>query len=100
VFVTLQFGHSEFIRHRFNHSTNVLRPLTFLRADDMKIAGPESMAANLTQFVSDIRSVGGHPILLTPLSRRGFNNGSMTINNSLGPWADGKSPLLYIRCDV
>ncbi|KAJ9123110.1 hypothetical protein QFC22_001300 [Naganishia vaughanmartiniae] len=65
VFVTLQFGHN-----------------------DMKIAGPESMAANLTQFVSDIRSVGGHPILLTPLSRRGFNNDSTTINNSLGPWAD------------
>ncbi|KAJ9090916.1 hypothetical protein QFC19_009341 [Naganishia cerealis] len=65
VFVTLQFGHN-----------------------DMKIAGPESMAANLTQFVSDIRSIGGHPILLTPLSRRGFKSDNVTINNTLGPWSD------------
>ncbi|KAJ9104092.1 hypothetical protein QFC20_004669 [Naganishia adeliensis] len=63
VFVTLQFGHN-----------------------DMKIAGPESMAANLTRFVSDIRGLGAHPILLTPLSRRGFKNNTMIINDTLGPW--------------
>jgi hypothetical protein len=55
----------------------------------MKIAGPESMAANLTRFVSDIRGLGAHPILLTPLSRRGFKNNTMIINDTLGPWGSG-----------
>ncbi|GHJ86295.1 hypothetical protein NliqN6_2697 [Naganishia liquefaciens] len=65
VFVTIQFGHN-----------------------DMKIAGPESMAANMTQFVSNIRGLGAHPIILTPLSRRGFKSDNITINDTLGPWAD------------
>lgn len=61
----------------------------------MKIAGPESMAANLTRFVSDIRGLGAHPILLTPLSRRGFKNNTMIINDTLGPWGKGK-----LGCDA
>jgi hypothetical protein len=56
----------------------------------MKIAGPESMAANMTEFVSDIRGLGAHPIILTPLSRRGFKSDNVTINDTLGPWADGE----------
>ena len=64
--------------------------LTQSMPDDMKIAGPESMAVNMTQFVSDIRGLGAHPIILTPLSRRGFKSDNVTINDTLGPWADGE----------
>ncbi|KAF8071903.1 SGNH hydrolase [Lyophyllum atratum] len=62
--VTIQFGHN-----------------------DMKIAPPESMAANLTSMVQQIRAIGGEPVLVTSLTRRSFNaNG--TIADTLGPWAD------------
>ncbi|KAF7327847.1 Carbohydrate esterase family 12 protein [Mycena kentingensis (nom. inval.)] len=61
VLVTIQFGHN-----------------------DMKIAPPESMGANLT--VNQIRSLGGEPVLVTSLTRRTFDaNG--TISDALGPWA-------------
>jgi lysophospholipase L1-like esterase len=63
-FATIQFGHN-----------------------DMKIAPPESMGANLTQMVQAIRAIGGEPILVTSLTRRNFfDNG--TIDDALGPWAD------------
>jgi hypothetical protein len=53
----------------------------------MKIAGPESMAANLTSFVSTINSLGAHPILLTALSRRNYGSDGK-IQDTLQPWAD------------
>ncbi|KAI0747484.1 SGNH hydrolase [Fomes fomentarius] len=62
--VTVQFGHN-----------------------DMKIAPPESMGANLTFMVGQIRAAGGVPVLVTSLTRRNyFDNG--TVNDALGPWAD------------
>ncbi|KAJ7903496.1 SGNH hydrolase [Mycena olivaceomarginata] len=62
--VTIQFGHN-----------------------DMKIAPPESMGANLTTMVNQIRALGGEPVLVTSLTRRTFfDNG--TIQDLLGPWAD------------
>jgi len=62
--VTLQFGHN-----------------------DMKIAPPESMGANLTIMVNQIRALGAEPVLITSLTRRTFfDNG--TIEDLLGPWAD------------
>ncbi|KAH0585190.1 hypothetical protein H2248_008442 [Termitomyces sp. 'cryptogamus'] len=61
--VTLQFGHN-----------------------DQKIAPPESMAANLTSMVQQIRAAGGEPVLITSLTRRNFyTNG--TVSDTLGPWA-------------
>ncbi|KAI0687069.1 SGNH hydrolase [Earliella scabrosa] len=55
--------------------------------NDMKIAPPESMGANLTVMVHDIRAAGGVPVLVTSLTRRNFfANGS--VNDALGPWAD------------
>jgi lysophospholipase L1-like esterase len=63
--VTIQFGHN-----------------------DQKIAPPESMGANMTVMVKQIRALGGEPVLVTSLTRRNFNpNG--TIIDALGPWADG-----------
>ncbi|KAK0204899.1 SGNH hydrolase [Desarmillaria ectypa] len=63
-FATIQFGHN-----------------------DMKIADPESMGANLTIMVQEIRALGAEPILITSLTRRSFRaNG--TIADTLQPWAD------------
>jgi len=62
--VTVQFGHN-----------------------DMKIAPPESMGANLTIMVDQIRALGAEPVLVTSLTRRTFfDNG--TIQDLLAPWAD------------
>ncbi|KAG6879559.1 hypothetical protein C0992_001564 [Termitomyces sp. T32_za158] len=61
--VTIQFGHN-----------------------DQKIAPPESMAANMTSMVQQIRAAGGEPVLVTSLCRRNFSaNG--TVSDTLGPWA-------------
>ncbi|KIK63043.1 carbohydrate esterase family 12 protein [Collybiopsis luxurians FD-317 M1] len=62
--VTVQFGHN-----------------------DMKIAPPESMGANLTVMVQQIRAVGAEPVLVTSLTRRNFNADG-TIDDALGPWAN------------
>ncbi|KAF5382162.1 hypothetical protein D9615_004389 [Tricholomella constricta] len=62
--VTIQFGHN-----------------------DQKIAPPESMAANLTSMVQQIRAIGGEPVLVTSLTRRSFNADG-TVADTLGPWAD------------
>jgi len=63
VFVTLQFGHN-----------------------DMKIAPPSSMGANLTSFVYQLKAIDVTPILITSLARRTFTNGTLT--DTLQPWAD------------
>jgi hypothetical protein len=71
--VTIQFGHN-----------------------DQKIAPPESMGANLTSMVKQIRMIGGEPVLVTSLTRRTFNvNG--TVADTLGPWANGSCVLVSLR---
>ena len=53
------------------------------------------MGANLTVMVDQIRASGGVPVLVTSLTRRNFfANGS--VNDALGPWADG-APLCSLR---
>ncbi|KAJ6576472.1 SGNH hydrolase [Mycena vulgaris] len=55
--------------------------------NDMKIAPPESMGANMTVMVNQIRALGAEAVIVTSLTRRSFNaNG--TIADALGPWAD------------
>jgi hypothetical protein len=44
--------------------------------------------APLASFVSQLREIGGHPVLITALSRRSFVNGTSQIADTLGPWAD------------
>ncbi|KAG7089588.1 hypothetical protein E1B28_011255 [Marasmius oreades] len=63
-YVTLQFGHN-----------------------DQKIAPPESMGANLTVMVQEVRGLGAVPILVTSLTRRNFHSDG-SIDDILGPWAD------------
>jgi len=54
--------------------------------NDMKVATPAFMGANLTTMVEQIRAIGGEPVLVSPITRRIFNaNG--TIDDLLGPWA-------------
>jgi len=49
------------------------------------------MGANLTFMVREIRASGGEPVLVTSLTMRNFlANG--TVDDVLGPWADGKIP--------
>lgn len=56
---------------------------------DMKVAPPETMGANIAQFVDEVRAVGAEPILITSLTRRNFNADNVTLNDTLGPWANG-----------
>ncbi|KAH7104127.1 SGNH hydrolase [Auriculariales sp. MPI-PUGE-AT-0066] len=63
VYATVQFGHN-----------------------DQKIGDASAMGVNLQTMVDQIRSAGGEPILVTPLTRRTFSNG--VISDSLGPFAD------------
>lgn len=63
--VTIQFGHN-----------------------DERIAPPASMGANLTVMIKHIRAIGGEPVLVTPLARRGFRADG-TIYDSLASWAKG-----------
>jgi len=62
-------------------------------ADDQKVGPPESMAANLTRFVSEIQAIGGNPVLLTPLSRRGFGDDGK-VADALAPWGAGQSAFM------
>lgn len=62
--VTIQFGHN-----------------------DQKIAPPESMGANLTVMVQQVRALGAEPVLITSLTRRNFNADG-TVDDTLGPWAN------------
>ncbi|KAF9021445.1 SGNH hydrolase [Hymenopellis radicata] len=63
-YVTLQFGHN-----------------------DQKIAPPESMGANLTAIVQELRALGAEPVLVTSLTRRIFLDDG-TIDDLLKDWAD------------
>ncbi|GKZ30971.1 hypothetical protein AbraIFM66950_010796 [Aspergillus brasiliensis] len=58
VFVTMQFGHND------------QNP-----ANDVSLA---EYTSNLEQFARDVKSAGGTPILITPLSRRSYNNSTGT----------------------
>jgi len=67
--VTIQFGHN-----------------------DQKIATPESMGANLTAMVQQVRALGAEPVLVTSLTRRSFSSNGK-VSDTLGPWADRESVL-------
>ena len=56
---------------------------------DMKVAPPETMGTNLAKFIDEVRAVGAEPILVTSLTRRSFNSDNVTLNDPLGPWANG-----------
>ncbi|HVI98307.1 MAG TPA: rhamnogalacturonan acetylesterase [Sphingomonas sp.] len=68
-YVLIQFGHND-------------QSSAPERWTDMKTEFP----ANLTRYVAEVRAAGGIPVLLTPLSRRDFRDG--TLRNTLDTWSD------------
>lgn len=68
VYVLIQFGHND-------------QPGKPGRSTDLYTEYP----ANLARYVSEARAAGAVPVLVTPLTRRGFKNGSL--QDDLEPWA-------------
>ncbi len=68
-YVLIQFGHND-------------QPGKPERSTDLVTEFP----VNITRYVDEVRSLGGLPVLVTPLTRRTFRNG--TLRNDLVPWAD------------
>lgn len=68
-YVLVQFGHND-------------QPGKPGRSTDLATEFP----ANLKAYVDEIRAAGGKPVLVTPLTRRQFKDG--TLVDDLGPWAE------------
>ena len=69
VYVLIQFGHND-------------QPGKPGQSTDLETEFPQ----NLRQYVLEARSVGAIPVLVTPLTRRDFVDGSL--QDTLAPWAD------------
>jgi len=69
IWVLIQFGHND-------------QPGKPGRSTDLATEFP----ANLRRYVTEARQVGAKPVLLTPLTRRIFTDG--TLDNDLAPWAE------------
>lgn len=69
VWVLIQFGHND-------------QPGKPGRSTDLATEFP----ANLARYVDEARAAGAEPILVTPLTRRIFNDGKL--DNDLAPWAE------------
>jgi lysophospholipase L1-like esterase len=88
IWVLIQFGHND-------------QPGKPGRSTDLATEFP----ANLARYVDEARAVGAKPILVTPLTRRTFENGKL--NNDLEPWAatvrriaaEKRVPLLDLNAD-
>ena len=66
----IQFGHND------------QKPKPALHTDPQT-----TFAANLRRFISDVRDIGGIPVLVTPLSRRNYRNGALFEDDGLGDYA-------------
>jgi lysophospholipase L1-like esterase len=72
--------HGQYYFIQFGH--NDQKPAPALHTD------PETtFAANLYRFVSEVRGIGGIPILVTPLSRRNYRDGALIQDDGLGDYA-------------
>ncbi len=67
-YVLIQFGHND-------------QPGKPGRSTDLATEFP----ANLKRYVAEVRAAGGKPVLVTPLTRRQFQDGRLV--DDLGPWA-------------
>jgi len=68
-YVLIQFGHND-------------QPGKPGRSSDLETEFPQ----NLRRYVEEVRAAGAIPVLVTPLTRRGFRDG--ILENDLGPWAE------------
>ncbi|MEJ6007692.1 rhamnogalacturonan acetylesterase [Paucibacter sp. AS339] len=72
-------GHRNLVLIQFGHNDMPGKPG---RSTDLATEfGP-----NLAAYVEELRAVGAHPVLITPLTRRNFSQG--TLQNDLRPWAE------------
>ncbi|MDR6991903.1 lysophospholipase L1-like esterase [Luteimonas sp. 3794] len=69
VYVLVQFGHND-------------QPGKPGRSTDLTSEFPD----NLRRYVAEIRTAGAHPVLVTPLTRRQFEDGRLL--DDLAPWAE------------
>ena len=67
-YVLIQFGHND-------------QPAKPGRSTDLATEFP----ANMRRYVQDVKAAGAKPVLVTPLTRRSFQNGK--VKDDLGPWA-------------
>lgn len=74
VYVLIQFGHND-------------QPGKPGRSTDLKTEFPD----NLRRYVTEARSVGAIPVLVTPLTRRSFRNDQLL--DDLQPWADATAAI-------
>ena len=68
-YVLIQFGHND-------------QPGKPGRSTDLATEFP----ANLRRYVEEVRAADAQPVLITPLTRRSFQDGKVA--DTLGPWAD------------
>jgi lysophospholipase L1-like esterase len=68
-YVLVQFGHND-------------QPGKPGRSTDLATEFP----ANMRRYAKEVQSEGGHPVLVTPLTRRKFQDGKL--ENDLAPWAE------------
>jgi len=72
--------HGQYYFIQFGH--NDQKPAPSVHTD------PETtFTANLHHFISDVRGIGGIPILVTPLSRRNYRNGMLIQDDGLADYA-------------
>jgi lysophospholipase L1-like esterase len=74
-FVLIQFGHNDMPGKGPKRETD---PATTYRE-------------NLLRYITEARAIGAHPILVTSLTRRVFDNGK--IRGELKPWADAAAQI-------
>lgn len=72
-------GQRDLVLIQFGHNDQAGKPG---RSTDLATEfGP-----NLAAYVQEVRALGAHPVLLTPLTRRSFSQG--LLQNDLRPWAE------------
>jgi lysophospholipase L1-like esterase len=71
--------HESYVLIQFGHNDQPGKPG---RSTDLATEFP----ANLRRYVQEVRTAGGKPVLVTPLTRRMFQNG--VVKDTLGPWGE------------
>lgn len=72
--------HAQYVFMQFGH--NDQKPAPALHAD-----ADGAYADNLRRFIRDVRAQGGVPVVVTPLSRRNYRDGTLIEDDGLGDYA-------------
>jgi lysophospholipase L1-like esterase len=90
--------HATYVLIQFGHNDQPGKPG---RSTDLATEFP----VNMRRYVEDVKATGAKPVLITPLTRRGFKDGK--VKDNLGAWADAtrkvaaeeQTPLLELNRD-